>query len=44
MYSLTEYSADTADELSLIAQHTSHPVIRRDIARLLAADQAVVAK
>jgi hypothetical protein len=28
--------ADLADELSLLAQHSEHPVIRRDVVRLLA--------
>ena len=35
---------DLVDELSLLAQHTTNPVIRRDVNRVLGADQAAAAK
>ncbi len=37
-------TTDLTDELAVISQYAEHPVIRRDVARLLAADQAGAAK
>lgn len=36
--------ADLADELSLLAQHSEHPVIRRDVNRVLGTKRAAGAK
>lgn len=44
MSALTADNDDILDELSVIAQYAEHPVIRRDIARLLDADRASAAE
>ncbi len=41
---LTADSDDATDELAVISQHSEHPVIRRDVARLLGAERADAAK
>ena len=41
---LTADRVDATDELAVISQYSEHPVIRRDVARLLGTEQAGAAK